>query len=116
MATVATAALGFKSQAGGVSDVQNATLTANTTVNFVVGVRQIIGISVQSGTTDTNGSTGVHMRFALGSNATANATTDFYLAGGFPPTYFDTGEEFDRVAVISAGTPNVFVSRMNRAT
>jgi hypothetical protein len=115
MAIMAVGAYGPKSASGGVSDNQQITLVATTSQTVVVGVRQIIGITISGATSgDTNGTVGAHIRFGLTSTPSAVAT-DFFLPAGQPPVYFDLGEEFDRVAFFSAGTPVVNVMRMNRA-
>lgn len=92
-----------KSKSGGISDSQSATLTASTNQSFTVGVRQILMIT-------TTGN--VQVRFSLG--ASAALTSDFTLPGGSSPGcyFFCTGDEFDTVSFISAGTPTVSVMRL----
>lgn len=113
MSTLAVAAITPKSQTGGVSDVQGGVaLVAATSTPFVVGVRTMFRISL-SGATDAVAAAGVHIRFGLTATPTA-AATDFFI----PPAStmdFDTGEEFDRFALISAGTPTPYIMRLNRA-
>lgn len=114
MATVSALALAPKSATGGISDVQQITLVAAASQTVTVGFRQIIAISISGAVAgDTNGTVGAHIRFGAGTITAAE--TDLFLPAGFPPILFDTGEEFDRVAFISAGTPVIAVSRMNRA-
>lgn len=115
MATFSAIALAPKSASGGINDVQQITLVAGASQTVVVGVRQIIAISISGAVAgDTNGSAGAHIRFGLGSNPTA-AETDFFLPSGVAPIYFDTGEEYDRIAFISAATPVIAVMRMNKS-
>lgn len=101
-----------KSASGGVSDVQQATLTANTSAAFTVGIRQQLIITLY-GATDANAAAGVHIRFGFGSNPTA-ASTDLFIPPG-TVTHWYTGDEFDRFAVISAGTPSLTVARVHMA-
>jgi hypothetical protein len=116
LATFSAIALAPKSASGGVNDVQQITLVATVSQAITVGVRQIIAISISGAVSgDTPGTVGAHIRFGLGTNPTA-AETDFFLPAGAPPILFDMGDEFDRVAFISAGTPVIAVMRMNKAS
>lgn len=114
MSTFATLGVTPKSASGGVSDsLGGSALTANTSTAFTIGVRTIFRISL-GGASDVVATAGVHIRFGLTSNPTA-ASTDFFI----PPASFmdfDTGEEFDRIALITAGTGVVpYIMRLTRA-
>jgi len=113
MSTFSIAQVTPKSQTGGVSDVQSATLVAATSTPFTIGVRTHFRISL-GGATDAQAAAGVHIRFGLTNNPTAVAT-DFFIPPSPGFMDFDTGEEFDRIAVLSAGTPFVSIMRLNRA-
>jgi len=114
MSTFAIAAITPKSASGGISDVQGGSaLTASTSAAFTIGVRQHFRISL-GGASDVTATAGVHIRFGLTNNPTAVAT-DFFI----PPAAvmdFYTGDEFDRIALITAGTGVVpYITRYTTA-
>lgn len=86
----------------------NGTLVANTAQTVITGFKTTIGISL-SGATDAVAAAGVHVKFGSALKAPTAASTDFFLPPGAAIYYFDMGSEFDRVSIISAGTPNFFV-------
>lgn len=103
------------SATGGIEDCTQLTLVANTSQSIAIGVRQIFSVTIQ-GASDANGSTGAHIRFGNSANGTVTAaSTDFFLPAAQIPVEFDTGDEFDTIAFVSAGTPIVNVLRINRS-
>lgn len=95
------------SASGGVNDVQNATVTAASSAEITVGFRQIIAVS--------NGSIGTaNIKFGV-SGMGAAVATDFIVPIN-STTYWDLGEEFDRIRIFAAGTAVVVtVMRLSRA-
>lgn len=84
-----------KSATGGVNDVQNATVTAASSGEIVVGFRQIIRVS--------NGAVGVaNIKFGVSGMAAATATD--HIIGTNQYQDFIMGDEFDRVRIFAAGT------------
>jgi len=95
------------SASGGVNDVQNATVTAASSAEIVIGFRAIVRFS--------NGAVGVaNIKFGV-SGMGAAAATD-HILGTNQYQDFDMGEEFDRVRIFAAGTAvTVTVMRLARA-
>ncbi len=93
-----------KSKTGGINDSQCATLIATTNQSFTVGVRQKLFITLTATAS---------IRFSLGANTAA--VSDFTLPSGASPGgyFFETGDEYDTVSFISAGTPTVCVMRLS---
>jgi hypothetical protein len=84
-----------KSASGGVNDVQNATVTAASSAEIVIGFRQMIRVS--------NGSIGVaNIKFGVSGMGAATATD--HIIGTNQYQDFEMGDEFDRVRIFAAGT------------
>lgn len=81
----------------------NGTLVAATAVSKTIGYRQIIGVTTV-GTTDANAAAGIHIRFGNLTRVPTATAADWFIPLG-TVQYFDMGEEFDRISIISAGTP-----------
>ena len=114
MSTFAIAAITPKSASGGVSDsLGGSALTATTSAPFTIGLRTHFRISLGIAA-DTAAPAGVHIRFGLGSNPTAIAT-DFFIPIASVMDFY-TGEEFDRIALLTAGTGVIpYITRFTTA-
>lgn len=84
-----------KSTTGGVNDVQNATVTAASSAEIVVGFRQLIRISNGSVASAT-------IKFGVSGMGAATATDAILGANQYQD--FEMGDEFDRLRIFSAGT------------
>lgn len=95
------------SASGGVNDIQNATVTAASSAEIVVGFRYIIRVSNGSVASAT-------IKFGVSGMGAAVATD--HIIGINQYQDFDMGEEFDRVRIFSAGTAVIVtVMRISRA-
>lgn len=84
-----------KSASGGINDVQNATVTAASSAEIVLGFRQLIRVS--------NGTIGVaNIRFGVTGMSAATGTDHIIGTNQFQD--FALGDEFDRVRIFAAGT------------
>ena len=83
------------------------TLVAATQQTVIPGFKSIIGITTQ-GATDANAAAGVHVRFGSALKVPSATSADWFIPLG-TVQYFDLGSEFDRVSIVSAGTPIFFV-------
>jgi hypothetical protein len=84
-----------KSASGGVNDIQNATVTAASSAEIVVGFRQMIRVSNGNIATAT-------IKFGVSGMGAAVATDHIIGLNQFQD--FEMGDEFDRVRIFSAGT------------
>ena len=84
-----------------------ATLVASTAVTVAPGFKTTIGITTD-GTTDALAGAGIHVRFGSALKPPTATTADWFINAG-TVQYFDLGSEFDRVSILSAGTPTYYV-------
>lgn len=82
----------------------NGTLVAGTAVSLTLSYRLIVGVTTVGGT-DANAAAGIHIRFGNITKAPTATSADWFIPPG-TVQFFDMGSEFDRISIISAGTPN----------
>lgn len=85
----------------------SATLVASTAVTVTPGFKTIIGVTT-SGATDANAAAGIHVRFGSALKAPIATGADWFIPLG-TVQFFDLGSEFDRLSIVSAGTPTYYV-------